>query len=461
MAKIQVNFNETVGKIKPMHATNNGPVGKINNFNVGWDVSDATHDSHVIGANIYEFKTAGIPYARTHDASFYPSYGLEHTVDVAFIFPNFDADPTDPANYDFTCTDHYMNMIEAAGTKVFYRLGHRIEHEVKKYGTLPPKNFQKWAVICEHIIRHYTEGWADGMYRDMPYWEIWNEPDLDPDDAVNKRTWGGTKAQFFEFYHVAATHLKACFPHLKIGGPAIAGKLDWAEDFLAQLKAPLDFFSWHVYAYTAEKVTDRAKKVRALLDKYGFESTESILNEWNYVRGWENGNIQYSYAVHGQIKGASFTLATMCACQAAPVDMLMYYDARPSVWNGMFNLINVEKSTLKGYYPFPAFNALYQMGNSSKIEIDEENLYACAARDGDRAGVVLTHYNDEETAPSKTVRLSLTALGEKTEAEIYLLDADHDLSLMQKLTFAGETFEWEIEVPNYTCYLVLLKKKFE
>ena len=46
-------------------------------------------------------------------------------------------------------------MIEAAGTKVFYRLGHRIEHEVKKYGTLPPKDFKKWAVICEHIIRHY------------------------------------------------------------------------------------------------------------------------------------------------------------------------------------------------------------------------------------------------------------------------------------------------------------------
>ena len=49
-------------------------------------------------------------------------------------------------------------MIEAAGTKVFYRLSHRIEHEVKKYGTLPPKDFKKWAVICEHIIRHYTEG---------------------------------------------------------------------------------------------------------------------------------------------------------------------------------------------------------------------------------------------------------------------------------------------------------------
>jgi len=458
MSLLQVNFDKTVGKIKPMHATNNGPVGKINNMNVGWDVSNVSHDHHVIGANIYEFAKAGIPYARTHDASFYASYGLEHTVDVAFIFPNFDADPTDPANYDFTCTDHYMNMIDAAGTKVFYRLGHRIEHEVKKYGTLPPKDFHKWAVICEHIIRHYTEGWADGMRRDMEYWEIWNEPDLDPDDAVNKRTWGGTKAQFFEFYHIVATHLKACFPHLKIGGPAIAGKLNWAEEFLAQLKAPLDFFSWHVYAFTAEKMVDRATKVRALLDKYGFTNTESILNEWNYVKGWESGNIQYSYATHSKIKGASFTLAAMCACQAAPVDMLMYYDARPSTpWNGMFDMTQIEHSTLTGYYPFPMFNALYQLGNQVESVTDDASVYVCAARGEDEAGVVLTHYNDDDATEAKTVTVDLKGLGGRTKAEIYLLDADHRLTLTQKLTFTGD-LAWEIEVPNFTCYLILLKK---
>ena len=459
MSLINVNFEHTVGKIKPMHATNNGPVGNINNFNVGWDVSEGKHDGHVIGENIYEFSVAGIPYARTHDASFHPSYGLEHTVDVAFIFPSFDADPYDPASYDFTCTDHYINMIDAAGTKVFYRLGHRIEHEVKKYGTLPPKDFKKWAVICEHIIRHYTEGWADGMHRDMQYWEIWNEPDLDDDTATNKRTWGGTKAQFFELYHIAATHLKQCFPHLKIGGPAIAGRLDWAEDFLAQLKAPLDFFSWHIYAHRVEKVVDNARQVRALLDKYGFTQTESILNEWNYVLKWAPEEIRYSYAVHKQIKGASFTLATMCACQANPVDMLMYYDARPCpTWNGMFDLCAIEKSTLKGYYPFPAFNQLYKMGNSTEVCIDGENIYASAARGEDTAGFLMTHFNDDDTTPAKSVTVNLSGLDRKTEAEIYLLDGSHDLTLTQKITFSGD-LTWEIEVPNFTCYLILLKKK--
>ena len=61
-------------------------------------------------------------------------------------------------------------------------------------------------------IRDSNYGWADGFKLNMPYWEIWNEPDLDPDDSQNKRTWGGTKAQFFELYETAAKHLKSCFP---------------------------------------------------------------------------------------------------------------------------------------------------------------------------------------------------------------------------------------------------------
>ncbi len=459
MANVRVNFQKNVGSMKIMHAVNNGPVGTVKSTTLGWDNLAASSCEHVDGQNIYEFIQAGIPYGRTHDASLYPSYGLEHTVDVANIFRNFDADPTDPASYDFTCTDHYMDMMAEAGVKPFYRLGHRIEHEVKKYGTLPPKDFAKWAVICEHIIRHCNEGWADGAHRDIEYWEIWNEPDLDPDDSTNKRTWGGTKAQFFEFYHIAATHLKKCFPHLKIGGPAIAGKLDWAEEFLAQLKAPLDFFSWHVYACTTEKVVTRAERVRVLLDKYGFTHTESILNEWNYVKDWKGDAIRYSYATHMNIKGAAFTLATMCDCQKAPVDMLMYYDARPTfAWNGLFDMAQIGRSTLKGYYPFPMFNSLYRMGTEVASESDDGTIHVSAARDENRGGAILAHYNDDDTAEAKEVTLSLGGLGDRTEAEIYLLDGNNDLTLTQTLIFSGDSLDWKLKLPNFTCYLILLKK---
>ena len=172
MSNIRVNFNNIVGAMKIMHGVNNGP------FVSGNDQ---------VRGNQKTYKACRIPYARTHDASFFSGYGGNHTVDVNFIFTDFDADVNDPASYDFACTDQYMKQIIDSGTKPFFRLGSRIEHEVKKYNTFPPKDFQKWAEICEHIIAHYTEGWCDGFKYDMEYWEIWGEPDLDIHEEKNKR----------------------------------------------------------------------------------------------------------------------------------------------------------------------------------------------------------------------------------------------------------------------------------
>lgn len=59
-------------------------------------------------------------------------------------------------------------------------------------------DFQKWAVVCEHIVRHYNEGWADGYHLNIKYWEIWNEPDLGSEDPATSKTWGGTKEQFYD-----------------------------------------------------------------------------------------------------------------------------------------------------------------------------------------------------------------------------------------------------------------------
>lgn len=443
MHTVTVDFSRPTGAVKPMHAVNNGPVYKF------------APDQRI--TNIDHFRAAGIPYARTHDASFYATYGGEHTVDVNMIFPNFDADPEDPASYDFCLTDEYLRVMDFAGVKTFYRLGSKIEHWPKKYNTLPPKDFKKWAVICEHIIRHYTEGWADGFKMDIEYWEIWNEPDLDPDDSVNKRCWGGTKAQFFEFYDVAARHLKACFPHLKIGGPSIAGTVEWAEDFLAQLSAPLDFFSWHIYDNEPTFVIEKTRIMRALLDRYGFTETESILNEWNYVCGWTGDRWYNTLVAEKSLKGAAFIAATMCAEQYEALDILMYYDARPCAMNGMFNT-DRPCECLKGYYPFRMFNALYKLDSAVAVE-SADQLYAAAAKSERRAAVMLAHFSDDDTTPAKTVKLDLSGFSAPNGVKVSysLLDETHNADLVREEIFTGESFSPILELPLFGVYLLELE----
>lgn len=444
MNNIKVDFSKSAGKIKPMHAVNNGPVYKF------------AADQRI--TNLDSYRDAGIPYARTHDASFYSTYGGEHTVDVHAIFPNFDADPYDEASYDFTLTDNYLKVIELANTKVFYRLGSKIEHNPKKYGTLPPKDFHKWAVICEHIIKHFNHGWADGYNMNIEYWEIWNEPDLDEDDSDHKRTWGGTKQQFFELYDIAASHLKKCFPEIKIGGPALAFRTDWAEDFLTQLKAPLDFFSWHIYATDPSQICERANFFRALLDKHGYTKTESILNEWNYVKGWENDEWVYTLRAEKGLKGASFIASSMCGCQKVPLDILMYYDARPCAMNGMFRT-DLVCDLLKGYYPFRMFNELYKLQNAVYTDSDSENLYTCAAAANGEAAVLISHFNDDDSAAPRETKISFKDFAGKNgaEVEIYLLDEEHDAQLVRTETMSSENFGIVMNISLFDTYLIKIK----
>lgn len=422
MEKLSFNLTRNDGKIKILNATNGGPIHK-------------RHANDQYRSNFIDYKNARIPYSRNHDSGVCGIYGGPYSHDVSKIFTNFDADENDPNSYDFACTDEAILTCLEAGTKTFFRLGETIEHQIKKHATLPPKDFHKWARICEHIIRHYTEGWADGFYHDMPYWEIWNEPDLDKDDSPNKRCWGGTKAQFFDFYEIAAKHLKKCFPHLKIGGPALAGNLEWEAEFVEEMQkreVPLDFFSWHRYLVEPTSLIGRANQIRNSLDSHGYTKTETIFNEWNYVKNWHDKFVYSIECMHG-IKGGAFMMAVMTMCQHLPIDMLMYYDTRPTTFNGAFDYYTLRP--LKGYYALKWSGDLYDSDNEVICEDEIKNIYTLCAVKKNKAEIVITYYSDEENLPDKELTIDL---GRKGKYEIYLVDETHDGELIEtteNLTF--------------------------
>lgn len=417
---IQIDFNKVSGKIKPMNGVNNGPT-----------------PPSVRGMSDFElYKAANIPFARLHDSAFSSYYGWEFSVDVHRIFRNFDADETNPASYDFEETDKYVQTILSAGTQVFYRLGTNIEHG-KKYGTVPPKDFYKWARICEHIIAHYVEGWASGFKYPINYWEIWNEPDCGGPDGPNP-CWQGTYPQFGEFFCIAAKHLKSRFPSLKIGGPAFAwilakyeptGVNPPVEQILSVMRregVKLDFMAYHCYHDTVEFFAEAADCAAAIFEKYGYGDCEKYLDEWNYVKGWTGEEWIYSMKTIQGKKGASFTAAVMYALQRKQnVDGMMYYDARPlQNMNGMFNQFF---EPLCGYYAIASFGELYKLGECV-YSADEQNVYVCAAKGEGGKEALVTYFCDDDTAAPKNVKFELS--GADGEAEIYFL-GEHGFELRQ------------------------------
>ena len=379
MSTIKVDTTKIVGKIKPMHGGGQPPLGGKN----------MTEYFHYV-------TEAGIPFSRLHDVG--GIFGGGRFVDVPNLFRNFDADENDPANYDFTFTDHLLKALIDANIEPYYRLGITIENQayIKPYHTFPPKNLEKWARVCEHIIRHYTEGWADGYYYNIRYWEIWNEPEVQ-----EKMMWCGTDEEYYHLYDVTAKHLKACFPHLKIGGYASCGfyaiapmvKIDPETnlpgtippsdhennlmhffygffDYIKKHNSPIDFFSWHSYA-DVKRVSIMDEWLHKELAKLGYGGLETHLNEWDPYAN------EFGTAHH-----AAEVAAMMIALQHGHTDLCCIYDMRTNTapYCPLFD-IKTHKP-IHGYYSMVAFNTLYRLGNQVELTVDTEDLYAVAASDG-------------------------------------------------------------------------------
>ncbi|MCU0522701.1 MAG: glycosyl hydrolase [Anaerolineae bacterium] len=367
---VVVSVAEPAGRIKPLQGVNNGPEG----YGSLVDVSPAYRD-------------LAVPYVRLHD----PNWPHPREVDIPQVFPDFGADPDDPAAYDFRRTDAYLQKIVDAGAQIIYRLGVSIEHTDRKYYTDPPRDFTRWAAICLGIVKHYNYGWADG-YRDrVAYWEVWNEADIG--DAM----WSGTPEQYFELYETTSKMLKAYDPGIRVGGPATARyerphpAATFLERFLAHCRAhdcPLDFVSWHKYTVDPRVIEAHAHEVRGLLERYGYGGVESHLNEWNYgPANWDIWGPDKELARREAFErqknevGAAFVAATLILLQDAGVDVATYYDGQPmALFCGLFDYYGVRQ---KAFCAMRSFRELLDYPGRVHAELigDGAGLRCLAAAD--------------------------------------------------------------------------------
>ena len=415
--RLTIDFKTATGPMRPLHGADTGPK-RI------WDGR---------GGEQYEYAEAGIPCMRAHEPI--GPWGGTHYLDVSNIFPDFDADETRPENYDFTFSDRFLRGFVKANVEIVYRLGETIENDfrIKRYTTHPPKDFAKWARVCEHIVRHYNEGWAGGYRWNIRHWEIWNEPE-------NPQCWSGTPEQYFDLYETTAKHLKRCFPDLMVGGYGACGfyalnhperskeegenagyfkdLLAFFNDFLARCRdrsIPLDFFTYHTYTidgYGPWEFALHANYVRSRLDACGFSRTEIYDDEWNVLRFEEFGSLDSVAETPSKEshESASYVAAVLAILQnATRVDKAMFYEGQPHSSFG--TLFHTNGKPAEAYETMWAFSRLYRLGTAVKTASSAvSNVFAVAARDAADANrrVLVSNYD------FATRRVRLSGLGSGT-----------------------------------------------
>ena len=348
-------------KIKPVHGINNGPVNGIGIF-----------DEPYIDASEY-FANMGAPFVRLHDTE-YP-FGRDCYVDIHCVFPDFSADEKDITNYDFDKTDEYVRSILTAvpDAEIIYRLGESIDHTRSGGYTVVPEDIAKWANICTEVVRHYFYEYG------IRFYEIWNEPD-------HLAMWNGTPEQYYELYRVTAQTIREEFgEQVKIGGPALATST--TETIGAFLNAvdgyPLDFLSVHAYRNDPEQYnSDQYSVFKDMLAEHGYSNALLILDEWNFVSGWDEGFLADSYRLISSNKSGAYIAASLIALQNSAVDAALYYDSQMTgMWCGLY------------YKPY------FDIGNESLSELLEAYMAGGAEALNSFMRELLEEYKDEQLQP--------------------------------------------------------------
>ncbi len=431
---IVINAAQIVGPIKPVNGTSNAPTVRTAKY----------------------FRQAKLPYSRLHD-----SY-LSHrgVVDVPCLFPDFDADETDPTNYNFGLTDHYIQSIKDCGTDIVYRLGNSMENGPIRFNSQPPKDNAKWARICCHIISHYNEGWADGFHHEIAYWEIWNEPDCDlgRQDMHLAGQWAGTPEQFYELYAVSSDIIKRRFPQLKIGGygscaidePSRRVFYEGFLDYLAQQPHALDFLSFHAYGDSTQKIVTRIDYITAQLAKHGLGELELICSEYNYI--WEFDNIwpqlgdpngeyfrQELFDSMRTARAASYILGAIITFQNQPtVSIANFYrtDTGNGVWDATWSQHGVPEKPYFALLAFSETTGLHQLACQTHCE----GIYALSAIDPGNEDLVILISNYTGVDREYELQIESLAPGNTYAMQRYQTDKhrNHEKIAQQDINPAGQ-----------------------
>ena len=421
---ITVDFASVSGHIKPLHGMCNGPLSP------GTDLGEL-------------FAQMGVPHVRFADAGGKQS-GLY--VNVSSIFPDMSADEYDPKNYRFAPTDALIRSAAECGADVIYRLG---ESDNGWHYALPA-NTDKWTRVCVNIIRHYNDGWADGMQLGLRHFEVWAKPDGMKETA---------NAAVFAFYEKVAHGIKSYDPELQIGGMGFADYGVMAREFIKFCKkkqVPLDFLSICAFGDVPDLALAGAGKLCTYLQKSDMGHVPVHICEWNCqapdVAVQTPADKQAKYEQVHSLTGAVFCASMLLKMQQMPcVASAAYYDAQPEI-SSLCGICDRFGNAAKPAHVFRAFNELYRQGDEVFCDVQGSGALALASS-GARAGAVMVAVAD---APG-LVDIRMNNLpADVYSADVYIMDGVKDLALVQTLPLMGMSRQVAIATGKYSVIFIKL-----
>ena len=88
--------------------------------------------------------------------------------------------------------------------------------------------------------------------------------------------------------------------------------------------------------------------------------------------------------------------------------------------------------------------------------VDCGDTYVCAAKNGKEAAIMVSRFCEEDDTPAEEIKVTVSGMT-ACKAEYYLLDEEHDLTLVREEAFTGDSFTAILPMTAQASYLIKLK----
>jgi hypothetical protein len=162
-------------------------------------------------------------------------------------------DPYPSTNdWDFAQLDAILGTIFASGAEPVFTICDfpgGVSHSTNSSGNISNADWNAYAVFMSGVVNHYNVKMALGTNNAVHYWEMWNEPEIEPDGTFASESDYGT------FVQTVGNAMKAVDPTIKLIGP-VADYTDFSSSgwiaYTAQnLSSQIDILCWHDYGPSA------------------------------------------------------------------------------------------------------------------------------------------------------------------------------------------------------------------
>lgn len=329
----------------------------------------------------------------------------------------------------------------------------------------PPKDYNKWAELVYHWVRHSIERYGEKEVSSW-WWEVWNEPNIG--------YWKGTPEEYFKLYDYAADAVKRACPTARIGGPTSTGpNWDKAEKFLkdflvhcaegtnaatGKTGAPLDYVSFHakgspkfinghVRMNMAPQLNDIEKGCKTVMAS-AFKHLPIIIGECdpegcaacgmstNPENAYRNGTMYSSYTaasfarIHEIADRTGANIEGAVSWSFEFENQPWFFGFRDLATNGVdkpvLNVFRMYAMLQGNRIPMdnPAAVTLDSLLSSS-VRGDKRDIGSLATADKNGAAIMLWNYHDDDlpVASQAVTVLFKNITAKNVSAELYRIDS--------------------------------------